>query len=113
MTELHNIELSLLDDAPRNANAMDPFLSNQLTENLTAARKRGEVRREEIRLKATPLAPRRPTWLRLSVRSFPSPERDAIDGSKRGALVLWQVADITDERTRESQKIGALEAALG
>ena len=86
--------------------------SSQAFFRLNRAAERGEVRREEIRLKATPLAPRRPTWLRLSVRPFPSPERDAIDGSKRGALVLWQVADITDERTRESQKIGALEAAL-
>jgi len=86
--------------------------SSQAFFRLNRAAERGEIRREEIRLKPTPLAPRRPTWLRLSVRPFPSPERDAIDGSKRSALVLWQVADITDERTREAQKIGALESAL-
>ncbi|MEQ1716410.1 MAG: response regulator [Hyphomicrobium sp.] len=79
---------------------------------LNRAAERGEMRREEIRLKAAPQAPRRPTWLRISVRSFPSPVRDAVDGAKRESLILWQIADITDERTREAQKIGALEAAL-
>ena len=79
---------------------------------LSRAAERGEVRREEIRLKVTPHTPRRPTWLRVSVRPFPSPIRTGGINSEREVLVLWQMADITDERTREAQKIGGLEAAL-
>ena len=79
---------------------------------LNRAAERGETRREEIRLKASVQAPRRPVWLRIGVRPFPSPVRDPIEGRKRDGLVLWQVTDITDERNREAQKIGGLEAAL-
>lgn len=85
--------------------------SSQAFFRLNRAAERGELRREEFRLKATPLAARRPMWLRLTVRPFASPERD-LDASKREALVLWQIADITEERMREAQKIGGLEAAL-
>ena len=85
--------------------------SSQVFFRLNRAAERGEYRREEIRLKSTPHAPRRPVWLRLTVRPFASPERD-LDASKREPMVLWQVADITDERNREAQKIGSLEAAL-
>ena len=79
---------------------------------LSRAAERGEVRREEIRLKVTPQTPRRPTWLRVSVRPFPSPARSGGVNVEREVLVLWQMADITDERTREAQKVGGLEAAL-
>ena len=79
---------------------------------LNRAAERGEFRREEVRLKVTPQAPRRPTWLRITVRPFPSPVRDDFNDAKRERLVLWQASDITDERTREAQKIGALESAL-
>ena len=48
---------------------------------LSRAAERGEVRREEIRLKVTPQTPRRPTWLRVSVRPFPSPARSAVSTS--------------------------------
>jgi two-component system cell cycle sensor histidine kinase/response regulator CckA len=78
---------------------------------LNRAAERAEFRREEIRLKSTPAAPRRPTWLRITVRPFASPERD-VDAKQRDTLVLWQIADITDERTREAQRVGGLEAAL-
>ncbi len=78
---------------------------------LNRAAERGEFRGEELRLKSTAAAPRRPTWLRITVRPFASPERD-IDARKRDTLVLWQIADITAERTREAQRVGALEAAL-
>jgi len=79
---------------------------------LNRAAERGETRREEIRLKLSPHAQRRPTWLRLSVRPFPSPARPGGINAEREVLVLWQISDISDERTREAQKIGAFEAAL-
>ncbi len=79
---------------------------------LMRAAERGEARREEVRLKATASTPNRPAWLRLSVRPFASPVRDAADTTQRETLVIWTINDITDERTREAQRIGGLEMAL-
>ena len=79
---------------------------------LSRAAERGEVRREEIRLKAPLQGPRRPTWVRVSVRPVPLPARSGSDRRSREGLVLWQIADITEERIREAQKMGGLEAAL-
>ena len=79
---------------------------------LMRAAERGEARREEVRLRITVAAPNRPAWLRLSVRPFPSPVRDPADTARRETLVIWTINDITDERTREAQRIGGLEMAL-
>ncbi len=37
---------------------------------------------------------------------------DAADTARRETLVVWTINDITDERTREAQRIGGLEMAL-
>ena len=86
--------------------------SSQAYFRLMRAAERGEARREEIHLKATAVAPNRPAWLRLAVRPFPSPVRDPADTTRRETLVVWTITDITDERTREAQRIGGLEMAL-
>ena len=76
------------------------------------AAERAELRCEDVRLKASPQNPLRPAWLRMSVRAFASPQRDAAERSGHAALVLWTFTDITNEKNREAQKIGGLEAAL-
>ena len=87
----------------------DPDASQALF-RLTRAAERGEARREDIRLR-TSQSGQRPSWIRVSVRPFPSPERSA-DSTTRETLALWQIADISTDKTREAQKIGGLESAL-
>ncbi|HEY8194662.1 MAG TPA: response regulator [Hyphomicrobium sp.] len=77
---------------------------------LTRAAERGEARREDIRLR--PGMSRRPSWVRIAVRPFVSSGRDLDDASVRQRLVLWQVNDISNDKTREAQRIGGLEASL-
>ncbi len=86
--------------------------SSQAYFRLMRSAERGEARREEVRLKANAFGPNQSAWLRLSVRPFPSPVRDPADTTRRETLVVWTINDITDERTREVQRIGGLEMAL-
>ncbi|MGL4395781.1 MAG: response regulator [Hyphomicrobium sp.] len=80
---------------------------------LMRAAERGETRREDIKLRISSGNTGRPAWMRISVRPFASPGRDASDPrGGREMLVLWQIADITNDRLREAQKIGDLESAL-
>ncbi|HVZ05426.1 hybrid sensor histidine kinase/response regulator [Hyphomicrobium sp.] len=77
---------------------------------LTRAVERGETRSEEVRLRPGPSS--RPSWVRISVRPFASTGRD-VDGSPtRQRLALWQVKDVSSDKTKEAQRIGSLEASL-
>ena len=79
---------------------------------LLRASERGEARREDIALKPSAQNPRRPSWLRVSVRPFAGPANKAANSDGRDTLVLWKFADISDDKNREAQKIGGLEASL-
>ncbi len=78
---------------------------------LMRAAERGETRREDVRLKSV-ASSRRPAWIRVSVRPFASPDRTSADAANRGILALWHIADVSDDKAREAQKIGSLESAL-
>ena len=78
---------------------------------LTRSAERGEMRREDVRLKPAPHL-KRPSWLRITVRPFVSPEGAAAEGTNRETMSFWQISDISDDKSREAQKIGGLEAAL-
>ena len=86
--------------------------ASQALFRMMRAAERGETRREDIRLKASAQTPRRPSWLRLSVRPFASPERDTSERAGRGLMAIWKLTDISNEKTAEAQKIGGLESAL-
>ena len=87
----------------------DPEASQSLFRLMRAA-ERGEARREDIRLRILPSG-RRPSWIRVTVRPFVSPE-DAGQQSDSNVLSLWQIADVSGDKAREAQKIGNLESAL-
>ncbi|MEQ1672289.1 MAG: PAS domain-containing protein, partial [Hyphomicrobium sp.] len=87
----------------------DPEAAQALFRLMRAA-ERGETRREDIRLRQSPSG-RRPSWIRVTVRPFASPERKT-ESASREMLSLWNIADVSGDKTREAQKIGNLEAAL-
>ncbi|MGB4865469.1 MAG: response regulator [Hyphomicrobium sp.] len=87
----------------------DPDAAQALFRLMRAA-ERGETRREDIRLRPSPSG-RRPSWIRVAVRPFASPDRSA-EGSNQETLAYWQITDVSGDKARESQKIGNLEAAL-
>ncbi|MBR2534786.1 MAG: response regulator [Hyphomicrobium sp.] len=87
----------------------DPEASQALFRLMRAA-ERGESRREDIRLRAN-ASGRRPSWIRVAVRAFASPESTG-DASSKDKLALWQISDVSGDKAREAQKIGNLEAAL-
>ncbi|HPG89526.1 MAG TPA: PAS domain S-box protein, partial [Hyphomicrobium sp.] len=87
----------------------DPDAAQALFRLMRAA-ERGETRREDIQLRPTH-AGRRPSWIRVAVRPFASPERNT-DASNKDVLTLWQISDVSGDKAREAQKIGNLEAAL-
>jgi two-component system cell cycle sensor histidine kinase/response regulator CckA len=91
----------------------DPDAAQALFRIMRAA-ERGESRKEEIRLKAAPAstASRHPTWIRVAVRSFASPERANISGNTRDALAVWDITDISDDKSREALTIGSLVSAI-
>ena len=90
----------------------DPDAAQALFRLMRSA-ERGEMRCEDIRLKPAPHG-RRPSWIRLTVRPFPSPEANSKGAETQGSnmYALWQVSDISSDKAREAQKIGNLEAAL-
>ena len=77
---------------------------------LMRAAERGEARREDIRLRPSSVNAL-PSWIRVSVRPFISPERGSGKPAKE-VLSLWNISDVSSEKSREAQKIGSLEAAL-
>ena len=78
---------------------------------LTRSAGRGEVRREDIRLKPAANL-KRPSWLRITVRPFPAPATSGSAGIADASYALWQIADISGDKAREAEKIGSLESAL-
>ncbi|HSR80676.1 MAG TPA: response regulator [Hyphomicrobiaceae bacterium] len=75
---------------------------------LNRAAERGEPRDEEFYAEPTGGA-RTGRWLRVGVRPFAGPSGDAKEGQR---LTLWQVVDVTRERTREIETVSGLEATL-
>lgn len=84
----------------------DPDAAQALFRLMRAA-ERGENRREDIRMRAS--SGRRPSWVRITVRAFVPGDKSEANA---GALVLWQIADISEDKAREAQKTGNLEATL-
>jgi two-component system, cell cycle sensor histidine kinase and response regulator CckA len=72
---------------------------------LNRASERGEARDEEFHIQGGDGGGR---WLRVSVRHYPGKAVRA--GS--GRVTLWQVADVTRERSREIETLSGLEATL-
>lgn len=79
---------------------------------LTRAAERGEARSEDVRLPSAAAGASRPTWLRISVRPFFPGDRGRDEPPAGRHLVFWDITDISNDRAREVQKIGRLEASL-
>lgn len=88
----------------------DPEAAQALFRLLRAA-ERGETRQEDVRVKLSANAAR-PSWLRISVRPFILTDGSFRDASARNTVAFWQVADISEDKLREAERIGGLEAAL-
>src|SRR5262249_16903609 len=73
---------------------------------LNRAAEREEARDEEFHVRSQGGMGRR--WLRVSVRPF----RAASGHGKRKRLTLWQVRDVTHERTREIETVSSLKSTL-
>ena len=73
---------------------------------LNRAAERGEPREEEFHVRSRIAEARAGRWLRVAVRPFPAPAR------ADGRLTLWQVTDVTRERSREIEAVGGLESTL-
>ena len=76
---------------------------------LNRAAERGEARDEEFHVRARSGGGREGRWLRVGVRPFLAPGRTGMEGQR---LTLWQVADVTRERTREIETVSGLESTL-
>ena len=75
---------------------------------LNRAAERGEPREEEFYVR-TPLGGGSGgRWLQVAVRPYLDPSRRG----EQARLTLWQVADVTRERTREIETVSGLEATL-
>lgn len=74
---------------------------------LTLAARRNEARREDIVIGAAADA-KRARWLRLGVKPL-KPSAALADGRR---LTQWTVADVTEDRTRDGDRIGQLETTL-
>ncbi len=76
---------------------------------LNRAAERADARDEEFYVHALPGGGPGGRWLRVGVRPFLAPSRI---GTEAQRLTLWQVADVTRERTREIEAVSGLEATL-
>jgi two-component system, cell cycle sensor histidine kinase and response regulator CckA len=76
---------------------------------LNRAAERGEARDEEFYVRSRPGGGRGGRWLRVGVRAFLTPARAGAEGQR---LTLWQVVDITRDRTREIETVSGLESTL-
>ena len=75
---------------------------------LNRAADRGEMREEEVYVRPTALDIRGGRWLQVSVAPF----RGTVERSQDAPLTLWQVRDVTRERTREFETVGNLRSML-
>ena len=73
---------------------------------LNRAAERAEPREEEFYVRSRIADARAGRWLRVGVRPFLAP------AGTPGRMTLWQVTDVTRERTREMETVGGLEATL-
>jgi two-component system cell cycle sensor histidine kinase/response regulator CckA len=71
---------------------------------LNRAAERGETCDEEFHLRDAGGG----RWLRIGVRHYPA----AHQRRGRGGMILWQVADVTREKSREIETLSGLEATL-
>ena len=76
---------------------------------LNRAADRGEAREEEFYVRSSAVGRPGGRWLRVSVR--PSARHRAA-GEPGWPLTLWQVRDVTRERTREIETVGSLRSTL-
>jgi two-component system cell cycle sensor histidine kinase/response regulator CckA len=75
---------------------------------LNRAADRGEAREEEFHVRPGALDSQGGRWLQVSVHPFPAPARRL----QEAPLTLWQVRDVTRERTRELETVNSLRAML-
>jgi two-component system cell cycle sensor histidine kinase/response regulator CckA len=75
---------------------------------LNRAADRGEAREEEFYVRPGTIDNQGGRWLQVSVHPFPAPARRHQDAP----LTLWQVRDVTRERTRELETVASLRAML-
>jgi two-component system, cell cycle sensor histidine kinase and response regulator CckA len=87
--------------------AAEPY-SAEAFYRLNRAADRREPRDEEFLFHLGESGRRRGRWLRISVR----PANAAAWATKHGRLTVWQVTDVTRERTREIEAVNALKATL-
>jgi two-component system cell cycle sensor histidine kinase/response regulator CckA len=87
--------------------AGDP-LSTEAFYRLNRAADRGEPREEEFYVGPGALDSQGGRWLQVSVHPYPAPAGRGQDAP----LTLWQVRDVTRERTREIETVSSLRAML-
>ena len=75
---------------------------------LNRAAERGEAREEEFYVRSAALDAAAGCWLQVSVHPFPTPS----GRGREARLTLWQVRDVTRERTREIETVSGLRATL-
>jgi two-component system cell cycle sensor histidine kinase/response regulator CckA len=75
---------------------------------LNRAADRGELREEEVYVRPSILDRQGGRWLQVSVTPF----QGTAGGSRDAPLTLWQVRDVTRERTREIETVSSLRSML-
>jgi two-component system cell cycle sensor histidine kinase/response regulator CckA len=75
---------------------------------LNRAAERGEAREEEFYVRSAAMEAAAGRWLQVSVHPFPAPSGRA----QEHRLTLWQVRDVTRERTREVETVSGLRSTL-
>lgn len=75
---------------------------------LNRAAERGERREEEFYVRSSAMGGAAGCWLQVSVQPFAAPS----GGTQEPRLTLWQVRDVTRERTRELETIAGLRSTL-
>ena len=97
--------------APDRAFTGNPHLAETIF-RLARAAQQGRGQREEFRLPPTGEGEEEagisPRWFRISVQPMPPDPRSG----RKGALVVWQVDEITMERAREEASFAKVQAAI-
>jgi two-component system cell cycle sensor histidine kinase/response regulator CckA len=75
---------------------------------LNRAADRGEARSEDVHVRPSGLDKQGGRWLQVSVTPF----QGAAEGGQDAPLTLWQVRDVTRERTREIETVTSLRSML-
>jgi two-component system, cell cycle sensor histidine kinase and response regulator CckA len=97
--------------APDRAFAGNPHLAEGIF-RLTRAAQQGRSLKEEFRLpppgESEDEAGVAPRWFRISVQPMPADPRSG----RKGALVVWQLDEITQDRAREEANFAKVQAAI-